>query len=40
MEQIQGETTAGTAHLHDSHQAVEGKMEEVGKGSPKIGIGG
>ena len=34
MEQIPGETTAGTAHLHDLHQAAWGKREEEGKGSP------
>ena len=34
MEQIPGETIAGTTHLHDSHQAAWGKREEEGKGSP------
>ena len=38
MEQIPRETTAGTAHLHDSHQAAWGKKEEEGKGSPVMKI--
>ena len=38
MEQIPGETIAGTAHLHDSHQAAWGKREEEGKGSPVMKI--